>query len=108
VSVVARSGAVTAGQTWRCDESRANPDDVPEPHDVSLWPAYPRFTSVVDDVGEDYVELTVTRSNSHPRAPDIGAEVVSTVETLTSDARWSLQEDAPSANTAVQEDETDA
>ena len=97
MSLVERAGAVEAGQTWRCDESRADPDDVPAPHDVPLWPAHVRFTAVVDRVEEDYVELTVTRGNSHPRVPTIGGEVVSTVETLTRDDRWTLQADTPSA-----------
>ncbi|OYR69748.1 SNF2/RAD54 family helicase [Halorubrum sp. E3] len=91
-SLVARAGAVEAGQTWQCDESRADLDDVPEPHDVPLWEPQPRFTAVVDRVADDYVELIVTRGNSHPRTPDTGAEIVSTVETLTSDPRWSHQD----------------
>ena len=97
MSVVTRADVVTAGQTWRCDESRADPDDVPAPHDVPLWPAHVRFTAVVDRVEDDYVELTVTTGNSHPRTPDFGAEMVSTVETLTSGNRWTLQADTPSA-----------
>jgi len=101
MSLAARAGAVEAGQTWRCDESRADPDDVPAPHDVPLWAAYPRFDAVVDRVEDDYVELTVADGNSHPRTPDFGAEMVSTVETLTSDARWSLQDAAPSERGAA-------
>ena len=96
MSVVTRADVVTAGQAWRCDESRADPDDVPAPHDVPLWPAHVRFTAVVDRVEEDYVELTVTTGNSHPRTPDFGAEMVSTVETLTSGNRWTLESDASS------------
>ena len=96
MSVVTRADVVTAGQTWRCDESRADPDDVPAPHDVPLWPAHVRFTAVVDRVEDDYVELTVTTGNSHPRTPDFGAEMVSTVETLTSGNRWTLESDASS------------
>ena len=92
-SLVERAGVVEAGQTWRCDESRADPDDVPAPHDVPLWEPQPRFTAVVDRVEEDYVELTVATGNSHPRTPDFGAEMVSTVETLTSDPRWSLRDE---------------
>jgi hypothetical protein len=95
--VVTRADVVTAGQTWRCDESRADPDDVPAPHDVPLWAPHPRFNAVVDRVEDDYVELTVTTGNSHPRTPDFGAEMVSTVETLTRDDRWTLQADTPSA-----------
>lgn len=91
-SLVARAGAVEAGQVWRCNEANADPDDVPEPHDVPLWESYPRFDVVVDRVEGDYVELTVTDGNSHPRTPDFGAEMVSTVETLTSDPRWSNRE----------------
>ena len=91
--LVARAGVVEAGQTWRCDESRADPDDVPAPHDVPLWEPQPRFDAVVDRVEEDYVELTVATGNSHPQTPAFGAEMVSTVETLTSDPRWSLVED---------------
>ena len=87
---------VTAGQTWRCDESRADPDDVPAPHDVPLWAPHPRFTAIVDRVEDDYVELTVTTGNSHPRTPEFGAEMVSTVETLTSGNRWTLESDASS------------
>ena len=97
MSVVTRADVVTAGQTWRYDESRADPDDVPAPHDVPLWAPHPRFNAVVDRVEDDYVELTVTTGNSHPRTPDFGAEMVSTVETLTRDDRWTLQADTPSA-----------
>lgn len=93
MSVVARSGAVEAGQVWRCNEAQANPADVPEPHDVPLWEPHPRFDVVVDSVQADYVELTVTTGNSHPRTPTHGSELVSTVETLTSDPRWALQGD---------------
>jgi|GEM_PF-2082180 hypothetical protein len=50
--------------------------------------------TVVDCVEADYVELTVTRGNSHPRTPDFGAEIVSTVEMLTSGNRWTLESDA--------------
>jgi len=96
MSLAARAQVVEAGQTWRCDESRADPGDVPAPHDSPLWAAHPRFDVVVDRVADDYVELTVTDGNSHPRTPDFGADIVSTVETLTSDPRWSLQADAPS------------
>lgn len=92
-NLVARAGAVEAGQTWRCDESQADPGDVPEPHDVPLWASQPRFSAVVDRVDEDYVELTVGTGNGHPRTPDFGAEIVSTVETLTSDPRWSPRDD---------------
>jgi len=95
VSVVTRADVVTAGQTWRCDESRADPDDVPRP--TYRCGRRVRFTAVVDRVEEDYVELTVTTGNSHPRTPDFGAEMVSTVETLTSGNRWTLQADASSA-----------
>ena len=35
-SLVERAGVVETGQTWRCDESRADPNDVPAPHDVPL------------------------------------------------------------------------
>ena len=91
--LVARAGVVEAGQTWRCDESRADPDDVPAPHNVPLWEPQPRFDAVVDRVEDDYVELTVTTGNSHPRTPDFGAEMVSAVETLTSDPRWSLRDE---------------
>ena len=93
MSVVERAGVVEPGQTWRCDESRADPDDVPEPHDVPLWEPHPRFTVVVDRVEDDYVELTAATGNGHPRTPRFGAELVSTVETLTSDARWSLDDE---------------
>jgi len=93
MTLAERAGAVEAGQTWRCDESRADPEDVPEPHDVPLWASHPRFDVVVDLVADDYVELTVTDGNSHPRTPDFGAEMVSTVATLTSDPRWSLQDE---------------
>jgi len=50
--------------------------------------------TVVDCVEADYVELTVTRGNSHPRTPDFGAEIVSTVEMLASGNRWTLESDA--------------
>ncbi len=93
MSALERAGVVTPGQSWTCDESRADPEDVPEPHDVPLWAPHPRFSAVVDRVEDDLVELTVTTGNSHPRTPDFGADVVSTVETLTSDPRWSLKDD---------------
>ena len=93
MSVVERAGVVERGQTWRCDEAEADPDDVPEPHDVPLWGPHPRFTAVVDRVEDDYVELTAATGNSHPRTPEFGADVVSTVETLTSDARWRLDDE---------------
>ena len=92
MSVLERAGVVECGQTWRCNEARANPEDVPEPHDVPLWAPHPRVDVVVDSVQGDYVELTVTTGNSHPRTPTHGAELVSTVETLTSDPRWSLRD----------------
>jgi hypothetical protein len=97
MSVLERAGVVEPGQMWRCNEARADPNDVPAPHDVPLWEPHPRFTAVVDTIEVDYVELTVTTGNSHPRTPTHGAEVVSTVETLTRDDRWALQADAPSA-----------
>ncbi|GAB7010438.1 SNF2/RAD54 family helicase [Halorubrum trueperi] len=90
-SLVERAGVVEAGQTWRCDESRADPEDVPAPHDVPLWEPHPRFDVIIDEVQDDYVEATAMTGNSHPRTPDFGADVVSTVETLTSDPRWSLR-----------------
>ena len=93
MSVVERAGVVERGQTWRCDEAEADPDDVPEPHDVPLWEPHPRFAAVVDRVEDDYVELTAATGNSHPRTPEFGADVVSTVETLTSDARWRLDDE---------------
>jgi len=96
-SVVERSGVVKPGQTWRCDESRADSDDVPAPHDVPLWEPQPRFDAVVDAVQDGYIELTVADGNSHPRTPDFGAEMVSTAETLTSDPRWSLQSEVNDA-----------
>ncbi|EMA69154.1 SNF2/RAD54 family helicase [Halorubrum aidingense JCM 13560] len=92
-SLLERSQVVEAGQTWRCDEARAAPDDVPAPHDVPLWAPHPRFSAIVDRVQDDYVELTVTTGNSHPRTPAFGAEMVSTVETLTNDPRWSFEGD---------------
>lgn len=92
-SLADRAGVVEAGQVWRCDEAQADPEDVPEPHDVPLWEPYPRFDALIDRVEGDYVELTVAAGNSHPRTPDLGAEIVSTIETLTGDPRWSLQDD---------------
>lgn len=97
LDLVARAGAVETGQVWRCDESQVDPADVPEPHDIPLWEPHPRFDVVVDRVEEDYVELTVATGNSHPRTPDIGAEMVSTTETLTSDPRWSLRDEVADA-----------
>jgi len=96
--LVERPGVVESGQAWRCDESRADPEDVPEPHPVPPWEPQPRFDAVVDRVADDYVELTVATGNSHPRTPAFGAEMVSTVETLTSDPRWSLVEDVEVAD----------
>jgi len=97
VSVVERAQVVEAGQTWRCNEAEADPEDVPEPHDVPLWAAHPRFDVVIDWVEDGLVELTAAEGNSHPRTPDFGADVVSTAGTLTSDPRWSLKEDVDDA-----------
>jgi len=80
---------VTSGQRWECNEARADPDDVPEPHDtVPLWEDQPRFTALVDRVQGDYVELTATTGNSHPRTPDFGAEIALSASTLRDDPRW--------------------
>ena len=46
-----------------------------------------------DLVADDYVEFSVATGNSHPRTPAFGAEMVSTVATLTSDPRWSVVEE---------------
>ncbi|OYR80691.1 SNF2/RAD54 family helicase [Halorubrum sp. E3] len=93
MSIVERAGVVKRGQTWRCNEANAHPEDVPEPHDVPLWEPHPRFDIVIDDVQDDYVEATVAEGNSHPRTPDFGSEMVTTVEKLTSDPRWSLRDE---------------
>ena len=48
---------------------------------------------MVDRVEEEYVEFTVATGNSHPRTPTFGAEMVSTVQNLSSDPRWSLRDE---------------
>lgn len=86
---------IEPGQTWRCNEDRADPADVPEPHDVPLWEPYPRFTAsvvcVYDEIG--MVELSVAYGNSHPRTPDYGATVDVSLETLREDPRWHWRPD---------------
>jgi len=82
---------VTPGQSWRCDEGRADAGDVPDGHDVPLWEAHPRFTAVVDDILDGVAELTVSGGNSHPRTPDFGATLDIHVDTLTGDRRWEIQ-----------------
>jgi len=92
---------VRRGQTWTCDEARADPEDVPGPHDtVALWPDYPRFSAVVDDVLDDVAQLTVATSNSHPRAPDHGAIVDVHVDTLVEGARWECKSEGASTRAA--------
>jgi len=85
---------IQRGQTWECNEARAEPDSVPEPHDtVDLWPDYPRFAGVVDRVVEDVVEMTVGTSNSHPRAPELGQTVYRHVDKVRERDRWRLKSD---------------
>jgi len=83
---------VSAGQTWRCDEAAADTESVPPAHDtVDLWPDYPRFAALVDEVVNDVAALVVGTSNSHPRAPDLGDRVDVHVDQLVGDDRWSLK-----------------
>ncbi|MDS0258588.1 hypothetical protein NDI56_04075 [Haloarcula sp. S1CR25-12] len=87
-------GTVQRGQTWTCNEARADPDDVPAAHDtVDLWPDYPRFSAVVDAVAGDVAELVVGTSNDHPRAPDLGDRVDLHTSKLIKQERWSLKSD---------------
>lgn len=84
---------VTAGQTWGCNEGRADGDAVPDPHDVPLWAEYPVFRAVVDEVHDGVAELTVSISNSHPRSPELGTTIDVAVESLREDQRWRLTND---------------
>jgi len=79
------------GTTILCDESRADPADVPEPHTDAMWADYPRFHMVVDSVDGDYVEATVTRSNDHPRAPEHGSTLAKSIAVLEGESRWEVQ-----------------
>ena len=81
---------VERGQIWQCNEACADPDDVPDPHDVALWESHPRFRAVVDRVDGSYVELTVSQSNDHPRSPEFGAEIATSTTQLTGQDRWRL------------------
>lgn len=82
------SDGIQPGQSWECNEARADPDDVPAGHDVPLWEDYPRFTAVVDDVLDGLVELTVATGNSHPRTPTLGTTIDVHVDELEDDDRW--------------------
>lgn len=82
------SAEISRGDTWECNEARADPDDVPEPHDVELWEPHPRFRALVDRVQGDYVEMTVVSSNSHPRSPEFGDHIAASAEKLQSQPRW--------------------
>lgn len=81
-------GQIEPGQTWAMNEARADPEDVPEPHDVDLWAPQPQFHAVVDAVMDDLVELTVSTGNDHPRTPDFGTAIDVAEETLNEDPRW--------------------
>lgn len=84
----ARTSHVRKGQTWSMNESRANPDDVPEPHDVELWADQPSFKAVVDGVVDGVAELTVATGNDHPRTPDFGEKVDIATDSMINDPRW--------------------
>jgi len=89
---------IRRAQTWECNETRADAEDVPPAHDtVDLWPDYPRFSAVVDEVVDDAVAMTVATSNSHPRAPELGERVDIHVEKLLEQPRWSLKSEARSS-----------
>jgi len=83
-----QNAVVERGQRWKCNEARADADDVPEGHDVLLWEPHPRFTAVVDDVLDGVAELTVATGNSHPRTPEFGEKVDIHVDRLVGDDRW--------------------
>ncbi|GAB7119974.1 hypothetical protein [Natrinema pallidum] len=85
---------IERGQTWRCNEARADPDAVADPHSDALWDDHPRFTALVDDVSGGIVTLTVTHGNDHPRAPDFGATVVKSTVKLRERPRWRPTEDS--------------
>lgn len=82
---------IQRGQKWQCDESRADSDTVPDPHEESLWEPHPRFVAVVDEVRDGVVTLTATYGNSHPRTPDFGSTLDLAVERLLDGDRWSLK-----------------
>ncbi|QCW05255.1 SNF2/RAD54 family helicase [Natrinema pallidum] len=79
---------IEPGQTWRCNEARADPDAVPDPHTDALWADHPRFRATVDDVRDGVVTLVVGYGNDHPRAPDYGATIVRSAAKLRERDRW--------------------
>ncbi|WP_455448208.1 SNF2/RAD54 family helicase [Natrinema thermotolerans] len=83
-----KKAKVEPAQTWRCDESRANPDAVSDPHTDALWADHPRFTAVVDTVRDGVATLTVSHGNDHPRAPDFGAKIDLSTDKLRERDRW--------------------
>jgi len=80
--------AVEPSQKWECNEARADPGKVPDPHDVGLWESHRRFVAVVDRVEDDYVEMTVSRTNDHPDSPSFRDSVVTTTSKLLTQDRW--------------------
>lgn len=84
------TAAITPGQRWSCDESRADPETVPEPHEDAIWADRPQFHAVVDEVRDGLVTLTVATTNDHPRTPEFGGKVDIAVERLQEGARWQL------------------
>lgn len=78
---------IRPGVTWECDESRAD-DPNHEWPDNPIGSQYVRFTAVIDAVDDDYVELTVTRSNPHTGSPDPGAELAKSADRMCFEAKW--------------------
>jgi len=82
---------IERGQTWQLNEAERT-DPPAEPHSVAMWADYPRFSAVVDSVQGDYVELTVTMSNDHPRSPTFGDTLAKSAERLTEQPEWMVKE----------------
>ena len=81
---------VDVAQTWTVTVAAA--DDPPEPHTEAMWADHPTFSAVFDSVQDDYVELTVSRSNDHPRAPAFGEYIATTTDAMLSKPEWSLDD----------------
>jgi hypothetical protein len=79
----------TPGQTWGYYEGRAD-DPARDWPENPFGDRYVRFSAVINEVDADYVALTVTRRNRHVHAPEPGAEIATTTETLQTDPRYQL------------------
>lgn len=78
---------IRLGVTWECHEGRSDDPDHEWP-DNPIGEQYVKFTAVIDTVDDDYVELTVTRSNPHTASPDPGAEIAKSAQRMQSKPKW--------------------